>query len=123
MLLPTAVALAEAHPTAAAARHQEGQEAARPEVRPTVVPIRPEGPEGVHPNLAVVRRRAHPTRAVAAALRPAAPQSPEKDHPEGRAAAHRSQADRAAGRPTAVVVVAAARRWRFRRPEAQPRHL
>ena len=117
MLLPTAVALAEAHPTAVP-RHQEGQEAARPEVRPTVVPIRPEGPEGVH--LAAVRRRVRPTRAAAVV---AAPQSPEEDHPEGPAAAHRSLADQAAaaGRPT--VAEAAAPRQRFRRPEAQPRHL
>ena len=117
MLLPTALALAEARPTAEVARHQEGQEAARPEVRPTVAARRQEGREGVRPTPAVVRRRARPRQAAAAAA--VAPQSPEAVRP---AAAHRSQADRAAGRPTEVVAVAA-RRQRFRRPEARPRHL
>jgi len=118
VLLPTALALAEARPTAEVARHQEGQEAARPEVRPTAAARRQEGPEGVH--LAAARHRARPTQAVAAAGRPAAPQSPEAVRP---AAAHQSRADRAvAGRPI-VVEAAAAPRQNFRRPEAQPRHL
>ena len=116
VLLPTEGSTGpEARPTAAVARHQEGQEAARPEVRPTAVPSRPEGPEGVH--LAAERRRARPTRAVVAV---AAPQSPEAVRPE---AAHRSLADQAAaGRPTAAVA-AAAPRQRFRRRAARPRHL
>ena len=119
MLLPTALALAEARPTAEVARHQEGQEAARPEVRPTAAARRQEGPEGVH--LAAARHRARPTQAVAAAGRPAAPQSPEAVR---LAAAHRSLADQAgaAARPTAVAE-AAARRQRSRRRALQPLRL
>jgi len=114
VLLPT-VPGPEVHPTAAVAHRQEGQEAAHPAVRPTAVPSRLEGPEEVRPHPAAAHRRARPKQAAAA------PQSPEAVRPE---AAHRSQADRAAAaRPTGAVVAAAARRWRFRRPEALPRHL